>query len=679
MASLLFPDTGTRMVVYRSGAAAANQIGQLFTDEACTTPAEIYADNAGTKGALIASSSIPLDKNGEQPDYWGPVAGTDRLYIRVNGIVSKVDADYNARIDAVLANVGATPGQGHTNATNEIVVSDTRFGTPGTRAAFIAALDAAEALGRGTVVRVPAGMTVDVGNGLSLSGYSVQIKGAGAGLASPGTTPNVSVIKASTQTGPVLDFTGYVSPYSFRGKVEPISGVMIQGSGVADPAKANVGLLFTVLSSAYVHDVAIMGTGGPCMKFASNPGNAVYLSDFERIILHTPISAGTNDVPYFVADEPNGNRFRGIGFRAAGGAESCGASGAAVITSNASFRAEFLLIDAWWFENLDVLTNGTLVAFQGNGSTIRDVQFFDCDKTNAANTGTSYIRLTAAPTGDGGGNIITGLIPGKGTNATDIDCGVDIRQSWNTIIGAKGYKGNNVVLASGVDHCNVQLTGGLSGSSNAAWTDNSGSASNHLIDEFLKTEVRPAGWTVNGIVDLPSPPQTTALDHNLLSWTYDIGGVGTFTALSAAGVANVIKLPIRQKSSVTNIVIYIGTAGSGLTSGQCFAALYSGAGTLIGVTTDQAAAWAGNGVKTMALQSGPFSLDPGFVYVALWYNGTTSPLFARSASLIIGASNVGLSAPNLRYATADTGLTTTAPSTLGGQTAASVMFWAAIS
>lgn len=111
MASLLFPDTGTRMAVYGNGRPAAEQAGELFADRACTTPAEVYTDNGGTPGALIADSTITLDTYGEQPDYWGPADGTDRLYIRVNGVVSPVDADYNARIDGLsdLVAAGETP------------------------------------------------------------------------------------------------------------------------------------------------------------------------------------------------------------------------------------------------------------------------------------------------------------------------------------------------------------------------------------------------------------------------------------------------------------------------------------------------------------------------------------------------------------------------------------------
>lgn len=113
MASLLFPDSGTRMAVMQSGRpavgpAGANAVGYLYADEGCTTPAEAYVDSAGVKGALLplddeGGRRVVLNGFGEQPDYWGPADGTDQLWIRVNGIVSAVYADSSARIRDLAA------------------------------------------------------------------------------------------------------------------------------------------------------------------------------------------------------------------------------------------------------------------------------------------------------------------------------------------------------------------------------------------------------------------------------------------------------------------------------------------------------------------------------------------------------------------------------------------------
>jgi hypothetical protein len=95
------------------------------------------------------------------------------------------------------------------------------------------------------------------------------------------------------------------------------------------------------------------------------------------------------------------------------------------------------------------------------------------------------------------------------------------------------------------------------------------------------------------------------------------------------------------------------------------------------VTADQAANWAGTtGVKTIPLVSAA-PVVAGKAYVALWFNGTTSPLFGRGDSNNV--SNAGLATASSRFATANTLVTTTAPPTLGALTASSVAMWAALS
>lgn len=148
MTSLRFPDSGTRLVEYRSGVPAAGQVGQLFADQACTTPAEVYADNNGVKGSAISGSTVTLDQYGQQPDYWGPAAGTSSLWIRVNGVVSRVDADYDARIDSADQREVLYVNVRHPNFG---AVGD---GTTDDTAAIVAALAYAKSLG--VVVRVDA-------------------------------------------------------------------------------------------------------------------------------------------------------------------------------------------------------------------------------------------------------------------------------------------------------------------------------------------------------------------------------------------------------------------------------------------------------------------------------------------------------------------------------------------
>jgi hypothetical protein len=139
----------------------------------------------------------------------------------------------------------------------------------------------------------------------------------------------------------------------------------------------------------------------------------------------------------------------------------------------------------------------------------------------------------------------------------------------------------------------------------------------------------------------------------------------------------VIKLRTDIAISVANIVCFVQTAGATLTAGQSFAALYDSSKTLVGQTADQSTAWTTTGLKNMALAGGPFSIPAGYFYVAFVSTGTTRPTLRRSAG---GTSIVNgvLSTANSRFANADTGITTTLPSTLGTFTALSEGYFAGV-
>ena len=81
----------------------------------------------------------------------------------------------------------------------------------------------------------------------------------------------------------------------------------------------------------------------------------------------------------------------------------------------------------------------------------------------------------------------------------------------------------------------------------------------------------------------------------------------------------------------------------------------------------------------MPLSGGPYPVSAGDYYVGLWYQGTTGPAIIRSGTVSAVLTNAGLSAPNLDMASANTGVTTTAPATLGTQTASVFEWWVALS
>ena len=80
----------------------------------------------------------------------------------------------------------------------------------------------------------------------------------------------------------------------------------------------------------------------------------------------------------------------------------------------------------------------------------------------------------------------------------------------------------------------------------------------------------------------------------------------------------------------------------------------------------------------MALTSAA-NLTAGDYYIGLYANGTALPHFARGNNQIGGAfANAGMTG-NFRVATANTGLTTAPPATLGPLTSSNTAWWLALS
>jgi len=113
-------------------------------------------------------------------------------------------------------------------------------------------------------------------------------------------------------------------------------------------------------------------------------------------------------------------------------------------------------------------------------------------------------------------------------------------------------------------------------------------------------------------------------DYSAIAWTFAPNSAGASAVLGAAGTVQVCKIPVPVATTVTNVILGIGTGGVTLTGSQCLAALYSGAGALLSTTADQSASWLSSGAKIMALGA-PQGVSAGYVYVAWFYNGLTSP------------------------------------------------------
>ncbi|MDX3087177.1 hypothetical protein PV620_30200 [Streptomyces sp. ME02-6978a] len=179
----------------------------------------------------------------------------------------------------------------------------------------------------------------------------------------------------------------------------------------------------------------------------------------------------------------------------------------------------------------------------------------------------------------------------------------------------------------------------------------------------------------------PLTNEWTPADHALTGWAFDPAAASTTGTTLSAGFIYLVGIVLRQATSISKVHALLGAAGSGLTSGQCLAGLYDAAGNRVATTADQSTAWASAGHKAMNLTA-PYSAAAGRYYVALLFNGTTSPTVACGSTL--GAAftpgNANLAAGGYRFARSASGQTALPASvTLSGFTPDANNVWAAVS
>ena len=169
----------------------------------------------------------------------------------------------------------------------------------------------------------------------------------------------------------------------------------------------------------------------------------------------------------------------------------------------------------------------------------------------------------------------------------------------------------------------------------------------------------------------------TPADYGYRAFSFDPVVAVTSNAPTGAGIVQLMRVHLPVTATVTNVLIWVATGGTGLTAGQNFAALYSAAGARLDVTADQSTNWAGTGLITMPLAGGAITRTAADYYVAWWSNGTGLPVFmTRSGANTINGT---LGAAALRCATADTGITTTGPANLGAMSSVQTATWVALS
>lgn len=163
--------------------------------------------------------------------------------------------------------------------------------------------------------------------------------------------------------------------------------------------------------------------------------------------------------------------------------------------------------------------------------------------------------------------------------------------------------------------------------------------------------------------------------NTLLGWAFDPTAAIVAQAATAAGVIAASKVTLPAGGSITKIVGHLTTAGTLLTSGQCFLGVYDSTGALIGTTVDLSTDWLTAGAKSYALVTPTADLKPGeSVFIAILWNGTgTAPAFRGINGS--GQGNIGITATtDMRFTTSGTAQTAL-PSTLATRAAAAVAAW----
>lgn len=165
--------------------------------------------------------------------------------------------------------------------------------------------------------------------------------------------------------------------------------------------------------------------------------------------------------------------------------------------------------------------------------------------------------------------------------------------------------------------------------------------------------------------------------HGYKAWNGDPWNIQATLGLTA-GQINLVKVPVPVAMPISTVTIDVGTAGSGLTSNQCYAGLYDLSGNRLEITGSMHTTWQSTGIKDMALAT-TITPEPDEVVVAVVANGTGMPAFRRFV-LNTNPANPGLSAGSYRCCTFNTGSQTSLPSTLTltSTSAAANSYWIAL-
>ncbi|MFK0015749.1 hypothetical protein [Streptomyces sp. NPDC091027] len=144
-------------------------------------------------------------------------------------------------------------------------------------------------------------------------------------------------------------------------------------------------------------------------------------------------------------------------------------------------------------------------------------------------------------------------------------------------------------------------------------------------------------------------------DHGMFTWSVGLEHLRSSGQPESGGI-RMARVRLRRAATIGWIWMHITTAGATLTANQCFAGLYTTAGTRVAVTADQSANWTSIGDKKMALTA-PYNAPAGEYFIAFVANGTTIPQFTAASNNTSSGLNMNVTGASLRFANGPSGQT----------------------
>ncbi|MCP4960772.1 MAG: hypothetical protein GY925_16075, partial [Actinomycetia bacterium] len=261
----------------------------------------------------------------------------------------------------------------------------------------------------------------------------------------------------------------------------------LEGNGVDNAA--NVGLNIDGSNNGHWQNISIKGTGAQAIYCTGSNWQR-----FTDIVVGRPVNTS---YPYIqVHRVANNYLWENVGLRS----EDATTDPVACVkyTNETGYVATGHQWTGTWLENLHIAEGSAVFDVTARSCLFGFPWVFDCEAVATTSTDTTIFLIRDLLGDEGGtnpwagGNHIVGQITGQiqdtGKSAefheNRIAFGVKINESGTRVSGLRGFQGNNVYLAAGVEDCWIELGGAEYDQDDAVAgvVDSSGNSTNTIID-----------------------------------------------------------------------------------------------------------------------------------------------------------------------------------------------------